>query len=45
VRIRDVVDAPKSNDPDFIASWTDEERIAELPQHIDRVVVDWQGHA
>ncbi len=28
VRIRDVVDAPKSNDPDFIASWTDEERIA-----------------
>lgn len=44
VRIRDVKDAPKSNDPDFIASWSDPNRLSELPRHIDQVVMDWQGN-
>ncbi|MBL3690502.1 ATP-binding protein [Leucobacter chromiireducens] len=43
VRVRDVSDPPKSNDPDFIASWTDPERRKGLPAHIDRVVSAWQG--
>ncbi|WP_349904927.1 ATP-binding protein [Parafrigoribacterium humi] len=43
VRIRDVLDPPKSNDPDFIASWTDATKLEGLPTHIDRVVAGWQG--
>lgn len=43
VRIRDVVDQPKSNDPDFMAIWGDGERLDLLPAHIDRVVAGWQG--
>ncbi|WP_315913270.1 helicase HerA domain-containing protein [Arthrobacter sp. lap29] len=43
VRIRDVVNPPKSNDPDFIATWADGSRLKLLPSHIDRVVAGWQG--
>lgn len=43
VRIRDVVDPPKSNDPDFIAAWSDANKLIGLPDHIDRIVRDWQG--
>ncbi|WP_083505017.1 ATP-binding protein [Nesterenkonia jeotgali] len=43
VRIRDVTDAPKSNDPDFIASWNNPDKLSALPHHIDRIVKDWQG--
>jgi DNA helicase HerA-like ATPase len=43
VRIRDVLNPPKSNDPDFIASWTDAAKLKDLPAHIDRVVEGWQG--
>lgn len=45
VRVRDVDDPPKSDDPDFISTWGDETKLAALPDHIDRVVKDWQGHA
>lgn len=43
VRVRDVLNPPKSNDPDFIASWTDPGKLAALHAHIDRVVAGWQG--
>lgn len=43
VRIRDVADAPKSNDPDFIASWTNPDKLRSLPHHIDQIVEGWQG--
>ena len=42
VRIRDVTDPPKSNDPDFLSAWSDGEKLATLPAHIDRVVAGWQ---
>lgn len=45
VRIRDVPSPPKSNDPDFIASWKDPTKLVELPDHIDRVVASWQGES
>lgn len=45
VRIRDVVNPPKSNDPDFIATWTDASKLEDLPDHIDRVVAGWQGES
>lgn len=45
VRVRDVDDPPKSDDPDFISTWGDETKLAALPEHIDRVVKDWQGDA
>ncbi len=45
VRVRDVDDPPKSDDPDFISTWGDETKLAALPDHIDRVVKDWQGDA
>ena len=43
VRVRDVPDPPKSNDPDFMESWSDSERRKNLPTHIDNVVAAWQG--
>lgn len=43
VRIRDVTDPPKSDDPDFISIWRDAEKLKSLPKHIDRLVADWQG--
>ena len=43
VRVRDVVDPPKSDDPDFIATWTDATKRPDLPSHIDGVVAAWQG--
>lgn len=43
VRIRDVEDPPKSDDPNFIDTWGNEEKLADLPDHIDRVVSGWQG--
>lgn len=43
VRIRDVEDPPKSDDPNFINTWSDADKLAALPDHIDRVVKDWQG--
>lgn len=45
VRVRDVDDPPKSDDPDFISAWRDEAKLAVLSDHIDRVVTDWQGEA
>lgn len=43
VRIRDVADRPKSNDPDFLSTWSDSSKRDELSSHIDRVVARWQG--
>ena len=43
VRIRDISDAPKSNDPDFMNTWSDAGKLDELPAHIDRVVERWLG--
>lgn len=43
VRVRDVENPPKSDDPDFISTWGDADKLADLPDHIDRVVRDWQG--
>lgn len=43
VRVRDVENPPKSDDPNFIDTWTDADKLARLPDHIDRVVGDWQG--
>lgn len=45
VRIRDVINPPKSRDPDFMSTWADETKRLDLPAHIDRVVADWQGPA
>ncbi|MEN2739665.1 DUF87 domain-containing protein [Microbacterium sp. X-17] len=45
VRIRDVLVPPKSNDPDFMSSWTDPHNLERLPKHIDDVVAGWQGSA
>lgn len=45
VRVRDVADPPKSNDPDFISAWNDSSKLSELPKHIDQVVNDWQGES
>jgi energy-coupling factor transporter ATP-binding protein EcfA2 len=43
VRVRDVEHPPKSDDPNFIDTWSDADKLAALPDHIDRVVRDWQG--
>ena len=43
VRVRDVQNPPKSDDPKFIDIWSDAQRLATLPDHIDTVVRDWQG--
>ena len=43
VRVRDVEDPPKSDDPDFISTWSDRGKLATLADHIDRVVENWQG--
>lgn len=43
VRVRDVDDPPKSNDPDFMSTWGEAEKLSGLKEHIDRVVKDWQG--
>lgn len=43
VRVREVEDPPKSDDPDFIESWSNAEKLAGLSVHIDRVVDEWQG--
>ncbi|MFF2678042.1 ATP-binding protein [Arthrobacter koreensis] len=43
VRVRDVPDAPKSNDPDFMNTWADGSKLEELPRHIDGVVARWLG--
>ena len=43
VRIRDVENPPKSNDPNFIDAWGNEAKLADLPDHIDRIVSEWQG--
>lgn len=43
VRVRDVEDPPKSDDPDFISTWGDAKKLAGLADHIDHVVKDWQG--
>ncbi len=43
VRIRDVVNPPKSNDPDFLTTWSDSSKLDDLPAHIDKIVAGWQG--
>lgn len=43
VRVRDVDDPPKSDDPNFINTWGNTDKLADLSGHIDRVVRDWQG--
>ncbi|MBG9320485.1 ATP-binding protein [Corynebacterium belfantii] len=43
VRMRDVPDAPRSNDPDFLKAWCDEIRLKRLPQHIEQVAQSWIG--
>lgn len=43
VRVRDVEDPPKSDDPNFIDTWADADKLAGLPDHIDRVAAEWQG--
>lgn len=43
VRVRDVENPPKSDDPNFISTWRDADKLADLPDHIDRIVKDWQG--
>ena len=43
VRVRDVENPPKSNDPNFIATWGDAGKLVDLPAHIDRIVEHWQG--
>jgi DNA helicase HerA-like ATPase len=43
VRVRDVENPPKSDDPSFISTWADADKLADLPDHIDRVVAEWQG--
>jgi len=45
VRVRDVEDPPRSDDPDFIKTWSASEKLLDLGEHIDRVVRDWQGEA
>lgn len=45
VRVRDVDDPPKSDDPDFISTWCEAERLTTLAEHIDRIVAEWQGNA
>ncbi|WP_188540388.1 ATP-binding protein [Kocuria dechangensis] len=45
VRIRDVADPPKSNDPNFLRTWSDASKLDELPSHIDRIVAGWQGNS
>ena len=44
VRVRDVENPPKGNDPDFIRTWGNADKLADLALHIDRVVRDWQGN-
>lgn len=44
VRVRDVDDPPKSDDPDFINAWGDGEKLSMLGSHIDRVAEEWQGN-
>lgn len=43
VRVRDVDNPPKSDDPDFMTAWGQAENSSGLSEHIDRVVKDWQG--
>ena len=43
VKVRDVVDPPQSDDPNFILAWNDAKNLTDLPAHIDRIVADWQG--
>lgn len=43
VRVRDVENPPKSDDPNFIDTWADAGKLAGLPHHIDRIVGEWQG--
>ncbi|MCT1415209.1 ATP-binding protein [Corynebacterium sanguinis] len=43
VRVRDVPDAPRSKDPNFLAAWSDESRLDDLPRHIDQVAQRWIG--
>jgi DNA helicase HerA-like ATPase len=43
VRVRDVEHPPKSDDPDFVNRWSDADKLDALPEHIDRVVKNWQG--
>lgn len=44
VRIRDVVDRPKSKDPDFLAAWSAPES-DQLASRIDAIAAEWQGVA
>lgn len=43
VRVRDVQNPPKSDDPKFIDIWSKAQKLATLPEHIDNVVREWQG--
>ena len=43
VRIRDILNPPKSDDPNFIGVWSDSTKLADLSKHIDEVVKEWQG--
>lgn len=43
VRIRDVLDAPRSDDPNFLTAWSDKSRLNDLPCHIDQVAQRWIG--
>ncbi|WP_082369404.1 ATP-binding protein [Arthrobacter sp. ERGS1:01] len=43
VKIRSVLDPPKSNDPDFMSIWGDATQLERLSDHIDKMVSVWQG--
>lgn len=45
VRVRDVEDPPRSDDPDFISTWGNAKKLSHLADHIDRVVAGWQGNS
>ena len=33
----------KSNDPDFLTTWSDSSKLDDLPARIDKIVAGWQG--
>lgn len=43
VRIRNVVDPPMSQDPQFMSAWQDESRLGSLSAHIDSITTPWQN--
>lgn len=43
VKIRDVTDPPRSNDPDFISIWRNPEVVTSLGEHIDKTARTWES--